>query len=558
MQNKAWFITHDDYIDRRIFFFVDVLEKKGYQVKLFPAPYINVLSCLDPPYVQRPVTERVVREYNVGLNKITEIEKQVLEKIQFESSYITKNKKRSKALVKFLSGLGMESKVKITVQDEKYCVTITNEKYTLCYNSITESLCRMMPSDRMSALKKGEEALMDFLIDSQETANVNSNDISIMQQIDDDGNRYVYVSIFTAGVMYVYDESAETLTEITPYLFDSKADVIDGRIFDYRNYKNKIYNYTPIITKVKEILLDEIPDIVYVADLPTLPIGIMLKEVTKCKLIVDCHEWWFKQTELWESQNKEKIELVNQFEAALYPQCDLRITVGENLARRMQEFYKCPFEVIYSCMSQKLSLHTTKDPYFIHRKYNLPDDSKIAIFQGGMSTFRNLENLARATKYLEKDSYLLLLTTGDYQDEFKRILDKEGSPDRVIWGGWIKQDDLLNYTQNVDVGIIPYTAINDYSECFVPNKLMEYFEVQVPIFYDKSMYELDLVAGNNHVGFGANLKDAQEFGTELNNLLHNDEQIAIYRNNYINCCNKFNYECQKNRLENICAKYKIY
>ena len=330
MQNKAWFITHDDYIDRRIFFFVDVLEKKGYQVKLFPAPYINVLSCLDPPYVQRPVTERVVREYNVGLNKIKEIEKQVLEKIQFESSYITKNKKRSKALVKFLSGLGMESKVKITVQDEKYCVTITNEKYTLCYNSITESLCRMMPSDRMSALKKCEEALMDFLIDSQEAANVNSSDISIMQQIDDDGNRYVYVSIFTAGVMYVYDESAETLTEITPYLFDSKADVIDGRIFDYRNYKNKIYNYTPIITKVKEILLDERPDIVYVADLPTLPIGIMLKEVTKCKLIVDCHEWWFKQTELWESQNKEKIELVNQFEAALYPQCDLRITVGEN------------------------------------------------------------------------------------------------------------------------------------------------------------------------------------------------------------------------------------
>ena len=47
MGKKAWFITHDDYVDRRIFFFVDVLERSGYQVKLFPAYYINVLSSME-------------------------------------------------------------------------------------------------------------------------------------------------------------------------------------------------------------------------------------------------------------------------------------------------------------------------------------------------------------------------------------------------------------------------------------------------------------------------------------------------------------------------------
>ena len=73
MGKKAWFITHDDYVDRRIFFFVDVLERSGYQVKLFPAYYINVLSSMDPSYVLRPVSKSTVREYNVDFSDISEI-----------------------------------------------------------------------------------------------------------------------------------------------------------------------------------------------------------------------------------------------------------------------------------------------------------------------------------------------------------------------------------------------------------------------------------------------------------------------------------------------------
>lgn len=525
-------------------------------MKLFSAPYINVLSSLDSSYIQRPVTRRVVKEYNVGLNEITETERQILEKIQTESTYIKQNRKNSKTLERSFSNLNAE--VKITIQEEQYCVTITSEKYTLFYNSITGSLCRIIPSHRAKELKKCENAIMKMLVKNHESVNVNSSDIPTIQKIDEGGNRLIYAGIPAMQVMYIYDEGMETLTEVTPYLFDSKTDVINSKVFDHISYKNKVYNYTPIMQKVKEVLSDEIPDIVYVADLPTLPIGIILKEITKCKLIVDCHEWWYKQTELWEAKNKKKIELVNQYEATLYPQCDLRITVGENLAKRMQEYYGCPFEVIYSCMSQKLSQHTIKDRSFIYKKFNLPEGSKIAIFQGSMTAFRNLENLARATKYLERDSYLLLLTTGDYQENFKRILKREGNPDRVIWGGWISQDELLNYTQNVDVGIIPYTAVNDYSECFVPNKLMEYFETQIPIFYDTSMYELNLVAGENHVGYGANLKNAKEFGIKLNELLHNDMQIAAFKRNYEDCHNKFNYESQKSRLENIYEKYEIY
>lgn len=557
MRKIAWFITHDDYIDRRIFFFVDVLEKKGYQVKVFPAFYINVLSSMDPSYVKRPVSNRIVREYNVDVSEILETEKLIIERVKADSAYIVQNRKCSKAIMEQLISMGMKDKVKISVQNGQYYITISNEDYILCYNSLTNSLCRIMMSDKIEELKKCEQAILDALMEQKEGIFDAGDGILVMQTIDVSGTKQVYASMFAAGVMYVYNEKEETLSEIVPYTYDSEMDVINGREFDYIDYKNIIYNFAPIMRRVKEELLIETPEVVYVADLPTLPIGFMLKEVTGCKLIVDCHEWWYKQTVLWEDENKDKIEMVNQFEALLYPQCDLRITVGENLAKRMQEYYGCPFEVIYSCMSQKLSQHSIVDRNFIREKYNLSKDSKIAIFQGGMSTFRNLENLARATKYLEEDSYLLLLTCGDYQEEFKKILHSEGNPDRVIWGGWINQDELLNYTQNVDVGIIPYTAVNDYSECFVPNKLMEYFEVQVPIFYDSSMYELNLVAGENHVGYGVDLKNVEVFGTELNALLHNKQKICELKSNYKYCHDKFGYENQKGLFEEMLLRYNI-
>ena len=557
MEKIAWFITHDDYIDRRIFFFVDVLEKKGYHVKLFPAFYINVLSSMDPLYVKRPVSKRVVREYNVDLNEMLELEKLVIESVKKDSTYIIQNKRCSKEIRKLLKEIGMKDKVRISVKDSRYCIIILSEEYTLCYNCLTDSICRIKTPEKILEFRKCEQAILDVIMEQKEGIVDVGEGISVMQSVDVNGSKQVYASVFAAGVMYVYDEKTETLSEIVAYPYDSEMDVVNGREFDYIDYKNVVYNYAPIMRRVKEELLNETPDVVYVADLPTLPIGVMLKEVTGCKLIADCHEWWYKQTVLWEEQNEKKIEMVDQFEALLYPMCDLRITVGENLAKRMQEYYKCPFEVIYSCMSRKLSQRSGIDSHYIHRKFNLPDDSRIAIFQGGMSTFRNLENLARATKYLEEDSYLLLLTCGDYQEEFKKILNSEGNPDRVIWGGWISQDELLNYTQNVDVGIIPYTAVNDYSECFVPNKLMEYFEVQVPIFYDTSMFEMSLVAGGNHVGYGADLKNAVEFGAELNALLHDKQKLKELKSNYEYCYDKFDYESQKKIFEEMLLRYKI-
>ena len=205
MGKKAWFITHDDYVDRRIFFFVDVLERSGYQVKLFPAYYINVLSSMDPSYVLRPVSKSTVREYNVDFSDISEIEKLIIDRVQGDSSYIMQKERYPKGMIKFLNSIRMKNKVKIAVQKEQYCITILSEDYTLCYNSLSDSICRIGKSERMLELRKCEQAIMDVIMEKKQGIVDFDEGISVMQNVDEDGAKRIYASMPAAGVMYVYE-----------------------------------------------------------------------------------------------------------------------------------------------------------------------------------------------------------------------------------------------------------------------------------------------------------------------------------------------------------------
>lgn len=547
MTKVAWIFTHDQYIDRRIFFFADVLKSKGYQIKLFPDHYYDVLAADDYNYIVRPEEQNVVREYNVSKDSISKDDKEIFDYvIRYENNYYAQNKKYSTARVKQKTAY---PKMRIDFAENDFSSVIKKEKGLLYYNNKNASFGMLYDSKNEYFILQCEEILLKILSNQPYKELAKEKNIQILKRIMGKGESFVYFHPINSNLLYKYDFKKRIIIE---YSAIKKVLPPKDNFEDFRTY---IYDYSKIEYQSNKSLQYEHPDLVYVADLPTLPIGIKLKEKFGCKIIMDCHEWWFKQTELWEASDSLKCHLVDLFEMKLYPRCDLRITVGEYLAQRMSETLNCSFEVIYSCMDNELEQNNKA--VNLKEKYNLPQNAKIAIFQGGMSTFRNLENLARATKFLSEDSYLLLLTTGDYQAVFKKILINEGNPERVIWGGWIPQKELLGYTRGADLGIIPYTAVNDYSECFVPNKLMEYFTATTPIFYDSSLKELLLVAGGNEVGYGTNLKDPINFGQKLNDLLHNSRELQRLKMNYDKCKGKFGYENQKNKFEELLYKYNI-
>lgn len=553
---KAWFITHDQYIDRRIFFFTDVLESHGYDVKLFGDSYYDVLCRFDPEFIIRPEMVSKVRRYYVENSQVDDYIVETVKKV-------IKSRKKIKGTIKIKEKLDSRiDEVTITTSDESIDVVVNCGSATFFYNTKDNYYIIHNKADSAAELTICENALIKYLNnnleDDEKTAQI-IDSVKIAHITDNTGNKKVYMHVEQSAHLYVYDVDEESIVEYSPLsLDDFVTDSMGGKQYNYKEFRDNIYEYSKILYRVNKELEFETPDVVYVADLPTLPIGIMIKELCGCKLIMDCHEWWYKNCELWSYQNPLSISLSDKYEKQFYPSCDLLITVGKHLASRMEEHIGCKFEVIYSCMSTSLEEGVKLNSDVNLREiYSLKDTDKIVIFQGGMSTNRNLENLARATKYYSEDTFLLLLTTGDYQNKFKEILQNEGNPERVVWGGWINQADLLKYTKGADLGIIPYTAVNDYAECFVPNKMTEYFVSQIPVLYDNSLRELDYVLGGNSVGVGIDLTDPEKMGSMINELLHDEKRLSLCKGNYEKCKNLLSYSEQKKMFDEYLCDYKI-
>lgn len=558
----AWLVTHDAYIDRRILFFADVLMENGYSVKLFPSAYTDFTNDSDPDYVVRPLDWNVVKLYALSLDALMEEERGLITHvIDAQEAYHRENGTYACAL-ELLAGMEKTRRgytLQTVGERSGYFISIQRGNRVLVYDSHTGHTTVI--SDKRTGAQAGEyeRAIVGADLKEIDTQGYTTvGDVALSYTKGPRGRALAAHCKTADNGVWLFNNDPPELYRGTPIpLSPVGPDTLGEKQFDFQDFRKILFEYSPILKQVRRALPEETPDLVYVADLPTLPIGVMLKEVLGCTLMVDCHEWWYKQTRLWESTWAEKIALAEKSEAELYPKCDVCITVGKYLAQDMSACYHKHFDVIYSCMSAALRLEDTVPEADFWHTYGIPDGTRIAIFQGSMTALRNLDNLARATRYLEDDCRLVVVGGGDYQEKFLHTLEKEGNPERVVMVGWVNQSELLRFTVNADLGVLPYSAVDEYYSYAVPNKLMEYFEATLPMLYDVSMKEVSMVAGEHGVGVGEDLSDPVKFGQTLNRLLHDEEQLSAMKKQYEGCRNKFSFESQRAALETVLGEHGL-
>ena len=563
MNKTAWLITHDNYIDRRIFFFADVLEKNGYKVTLFPSYYFDLLSDRDPVYVSRPVDESIVKRYGIPYEELSEELRDCIIIIRERQDGFYSRKQRYADSLRELATPMKNKNAGIKVKGFKtfYTIEYTINQVCYVYSSLTDEVKEIHLNHLSGDSLIYERAILEYMTKHAEFDGqaYSVGSINVRSEINEFGEKVYYAQNPACNYMMAYNQDCNVLSKVTAIPTGYYGpDKVKDKTFDFSEYKEIVYEFSPILTNVNRHLECETPDVVYVADLPTLPIGVMLKETTNCKLIIDCHEWWFKQAALWEKDFKRKIELSEFYEKELYPKCDICITVGKYLAKDMAKCYEKNFETIYSCMSADLCVKDTDYDHEIwNRMFGIPLEAEIAVFQGSMTTLRNLDNLARATRYLKDNQYLVIVGGGPYEAEFRKILSAEGKPEQVKFVGWVNQKELMKYTVNADLGVLPYSAMDEYFSYSVPNKLMEYFEATMPMLYDISMKEITMVAGENGVGIGADLSNAEIFGKKMSELLHSPDELKRMRENYSKCKDKFRYVNQEKEFERILQNVMI-
>lgn len=269
------------------------------------------------------------------------------------------------------------------------------------------------------------------------------------------------------------------------------------------------------------------PSVFLAHDLPTLPIACYAASKCNAKVVYDSHELYVEQ----EFSNLEKRKWI-KLEQKYIGHCDSIITVNNPIAQELQQRY--------SLSSDKLYVISNALPYknrvninskIFHQKFGLKDQSKIVLFQGGLSHNRNLEKLVESMTYVQNPLInLVILGDGPLKKLLQTIAIKHNLTKKVHFHQAVTQQELLSYTPCADLGVIPYqaTCLNNYYS--TPNKLFEFIAAEIPILSAK-LPSIENILNEFQIGLATDFASPSQISKALDSLFENEQILKTYKEN---------------------------
>jgi len=214
-------------------------------------------------------------------------------------------------------------------------------------------------------------------------------------------------------------------------------------------------------------------DIFHCNDLNTLPIGVISKLFLnkKAKIVYDAHEH-----EVYRAGYTKMMQRISKLvEGILIKYVDKVITVSESIAKDYEKIYNIekPSLVLNTPFYQEIN---KKDIF--RKKFNIPKENIIFIYQGGLSPKRGIIEFADIVKDMKNISYIIM-GYGSLEEKIKEISQKNCN---IYFHEAVPPEILLDYTSSADIGVCIEENICRSWDYALPNKMFEYLLAGLPIF----------------------------------------------------------------------------
>ncbi|MGO1923784.1 MAG: glycosyltransferase family 4 protein [Jeotgalicoccus sp.] len=286
-------------------------------------------------------------------------------------------------------------------------------------------------------------------------------------------------------------------------------------------------------------------DIYHAHDLNTLIQGIVCAKLrlNRKKLIYDSHE---VQT----SRTHYSFEKIYKIERFLLKFTDAVIVENKTRAEYHHDLYKELPTAVHN-YSELYNIDEV-EAFPLRKKYNIPDDKKIILYQGGMQAGRGLFKLLDAFLNIE-DAVLFMIGDGKERQNLISYHKELDLQDKVIFIERVPYKELRSYTKAADIGIqfLENTNFNHYSAS--SNKLFEYIMAHVPVIGSK-LPEIEQVIENEEIGLTVEAGNAEELTKILKKLIDDDELRLKFKKNTEAAKYKYNWENEKDVLKELYTK----
>lgn len=286
-------------------------------------------------------------------------------------------------------------------------------------------------------------------------------------------------------------------------------------------------------------------DIYHAHDLNTLIQGIVCAKMrlNRKKLIYDSHE---VQT----SRTHYSFDKIYKIEKFLLNFTDEVIVENKTRADYHHDLYK-ELPVAVHNYSELYDIDEVKT-FPLRKEYNIPDNKRVVLYQGGMQDGRGLFKLLEAFVNIE-DAVLFMIGDGKERQNLISYHKELGLQNKVVFIERVPYKDLRSYTKAADIGIqfLENTNFNHYSAS--SNKLFEYIMAHVPVIGSR-LPEIEQVIENEKIGLTVEEGNTEELTAALNKLINDDKLRLKFKKNTEAAKYKYNWENEKDVLKSLYAK----
>lgn len=291
----------------------------------------------------------------------------------------------------------------------------------------------------------------------------------------------------------------------------------------------------------------EAGDLYIACDLPMLAPTAFAARKTGKPFLYDAHEYYTGQSYLSYYEQR----LAGKVEKALIGKAAKVITINESIAALLQKDYGLgEIAVVYNCTEAPQSFQPQKTYNLLREKLRLPDSRKLALYQGGLITGRNLETLAESSHFLEADKAIVMMGYGEHRS----CLEKLGKPDRLFFLEAVGQEELLSHTASAQAGVIPYQPIDANTKYCTPNKLFEFIQAGLPCLASENLCEVNRFLTRYDAGVTADLSHPKRIAAALNKLLDDSTLLRRLRENSLKAACELNWNKESEKFCRIAEK----
>ncbi|WP_341900623.1 glycosyltransferase [Fluviicola taffensis] len=287
-------------------------------------------------------------------------------------------------------------------------------------------------------------------------------------------------------------------------------------------------------------------DILVANDLDTLLPNYLVSRLKRKKLVYDSHEYF---TEVPELISRPKVKAVwERIERFIFPKLRFVSTVNQSIAQKYEAKYGVPLKVIrnVSPLWHPAAIQSKKE-------LGIPEGKHILIMQGaGLNVDRGVEEAIRMMPFLE-NTVLIIVGSGDIIPAMKKLVQKEKWEDLVLFFGKRPYRELLQFTQQADLGLSFDQPTNPNYLFSLPNKIFDYIHTSTPIVCS-DLIEVSKLVKSYEVGEIVTDFEPQHLAKQIQAILSNTQLIETWKNNCKIAASNENWEVEVQQLNEFYPK----